>query len=91
MTNLLEFYLIRYEEIIILVNFNIEAEIKAMKDFLQEHTFYNMMKQNERFKGDGDSCKDLLITRSKFSFMKTNSFETGFIDHHHMKNLNQRS
>ena len=55
-----------------------------MKDFLQEHTFYNMMKRNTCFKGDGGSCIDLLITNSKFSFMKTNSFETGLSDHHHM-------
>ena len=45
---------------------------------------YNMMKQNSRFKGDGGSCIDLLITNSKFSFMKTNSFETGMSDHNHM-------
>ena len=48
-----------------------------MKSFLQKHTFYNIMKQNTCFKGDGGSCIDLLITNSKFSFMKTNSFETG--------------
>ena len=43
-----------------------------------------MMKQNTCFKGDGGSCIDLLITNSKFSFMKTNCFETGLSDHHHM-------
>ena len=43
-----------------------------------------MMKQRTSFKGDGGSSIDLLITKSKFSFMKTNSFETGLSDHHHM-------
>ena len=43
-----------------------------------------MMKQNTCFKGDGGSCIDLLITKSKFSFMKANSFETGLSDLHHM-------
>ena len=84
MTNLLEFYSTRYEKVIVLGDFNIEAENKAMKDFLQEHTFYNMMKQNTCFKGDAGSCIDLLITHSKFLFMKTNSFETGLSDHHHV-------
>ena len=42
-----------------------------MKDFLQEHMFYNMMKQNACFKGDGGLTIDLLIINSKFSFMKT--------------------
>ena len=55
-----------------------------MKSFFQKHLFYNMMKQNTCLKDDGGSCIDLLITNSKFSFMKTNSFETGLSDHHHM-------
>ena len=84
MTNLLEFYSIWYKKVIVLGDFNIEAENKAMKNFLQEHTFYNIMKQNICFKGDGGSCIDLLITNSKFSFMKINSFETGLSHHHHM-------
>ena len=83
MTNLLEFYSTLYEKVVVLGDFNIEAENKVMKDFLQEHRFYNMKKQNACFKGDGDSCIDLLIANSKFSFMKTNSFETGLSDHHH--------
>ena len=41
-----------------------------------------MMKQNTCFKGDRGSCIDLLIT--VYSFMKTNSFETGLSNHHHM-------
>ena len=58
------------EKVVILGDFNIEAENKVMKSFFQEHTFYNMMKQNTCFKGDGGSCIDLLITSSRFSFMK---------------------
>ena len=38
---------------------------------------------NTCFKGDGSLCIELLIINSKFSFMKTNSFETGLSDHHH--------
>ena len=66
--NLSEYYSTRYEQVVILGDFNIEAENEVMKDFLQEHTFYNMMKQNICFKSDGVSCIDLLITNSKFSF-----------------------
>ena len=72
------------EIVIILGDFKIEVENKVMKPFFQENTFYNIMKQNTCFKGDGDSCIDLLITNSKFSFMTANSFETGLSDHHHM-------
>ena len=52
-----------------------EAENKAMKDFLQEDTFYNMMKQNTFFKGDGGLNIDLLIKTSKLLLIKTNYFE----------------
>ena len=61
LTNLLEFYSTRYEKVIVLDDFNMEAETKVMKDFLQEHTFYNIKKQNTCFKGDGSSCIDLQI------------------------------
>ena len=84
LTNLVEFHSTRREKVIILGNFNKDTENKVMKDFLHEHTFYNMMKQNTCFKGDGGSCINLLIANSKFSLMKTNSFETGLSDHHHM-------
>ena len=43
-----------------------------------------MMKQNTCFKGNGGSWIDLLLTNSKFSFVITNSSETGLSDHHHM-------
>ena len=44
--------------------------------------FYNIMKQNACFEGDDFSCLNLLITHSKFSFRRTNSFEIGLSDHH---------
>ena len=43
-----------------------------------------MMKQNTCFKYDGGSCIDLLITNSKFLFLKTTFFVTGLNDYHHM-------
>ena len=57
-----------------------------MKPLLQEHTFYNILKQNTCFKGDRGSCIDLLITNSKFSFIKANSFETGWSDIYYSQN-----
>ena len=55
-----------------------------MKSFFEKNLFYNMMKQNTCLKDDGGSCIDLLITNSKFSVMKANSFETGLSEYHHM-------
>ena len=51
----------------IIGDFNIQAENKVMEYFIQEHTFYNTMKQNTCFKGDGGFCIHLLITNSKLS------------------------
>ena len=82
--NLLEFFSTRHEKVIVIGDFNKDTKNKVIKDFLEEHMVYNMMKQNSCFKGDGGSCIDLLIANSKFSFMKTNSFETGMSDHYHM-------
>ena len=41
-----------------------------------------MIKQNTGFEDDGGSRIDLLITNSKFSFVRTNSLKTGLSDHH---------
>ena len=41
-----------------------------------------MIKQNTCFEDDGGSRIDLLITNSKFSFVRTNSLKTGLSDHH---------
>ena len=71
-------------KVVNLGDFKIEVENKVLKSFLQEHTFYNMMKQNTYFEGDRGSCIDLLIANSRFSFMKANSFKTGLSDHYHM-------
>ena len=77
-----------------------EAENKAMKDFFQEDTFYNMVKQNTCFKGDGGLYIDLLIKTSKLLLIKINSFENSLSDHIHLiytitqkklKSLNQRN
>ena len=84
LTNLVEFYSTLHEKVIIFGDFNKDTENKIMNNFLQEHTFSNMMKQNICFKGDGGSCIDLVIINSEFSFMKTTSFETGLNGHHHV-------
>ena len=79
-----ELYSTRHENVIVFGDFNKGTGNKNMKDYNQEeHTFYNMMKKNVCFKVDGGSCIDLLIINSKFSFLKTKSFETGLSDHHH--------
>ena len=84
LTNLLDKYSTHCKKVIVIGDFNLEAEIEVMKGFLQECMLYNMMKQNTCLKGNKCSYIDLLITNSKFSFMKTRSFETSLSDYNHM-------
>ena len=55
-----------------------------MQDFIWQHTFYNMMKQNKCFTGDRRLCVDLVITNSKFWSMMTKFLKIGLSDHHHI-------
>ena len=51
--------------------------------FMEHYNYYNLIKNNTCFKGDG-SCIDLILTNRKYCFKNTSSFETGISDHHHL-------
>ena len=70
LTNLAEFYSTRHEKVIIFGDFN-----KGTENFTIWWNKYMFQKWRS-------SCIDLLIITSKFSFMNTNSSETGLSDHH---------
>ena len=44
----------------------------------------NLIKDPTCFKSADRSMIDLLLTMNKYLFQKTNSFETGISDHHHL-------
>ena len=45
---------------------------------------YSMIKTPTCFKSPSGRCIDLFLTNRKHSFQNSQSFETGFSDHHHM-------
>ena len=45
LTNLSEFYSTQHEKVIIFGDFNKDTENRIIKDVLQEHAFYRMMKK----------------------------------------------
>ena len=45
---------------------------------------HNLYKGKTCFKSQHGRCIDLILTNKKHSFMKSESFETGFSDHHHL-------
>ena len=62
-------------------DFNLQPEEEKMKDFMDMHDLYNMIKVNTCFKGLG-TCIDLILTNKKYSFKNTHALETGLSDHH---------
>ena len=51
--------------------------------FMEHYNYYNLIKNNTCFKGDG-SCIDLILTDRRYFFKNTSSFETGISDNHHL-------
>ena len=51
--------------------------------FMEHYNYYNLIKNNTCFKGDG-SCIDLILTDRRYFFKNTSSFETGISDNHNL-------
>ena len=74
-----------YDKFLLAGDFNIQEEKRCLKEFLDENTAVNMVKENTCFKSkDNPSCIDLLITNSSKSFQKTTTVSTGLSDFHKM-------
>ena len=74
----------RYDNVVVLGDFNLEADDTALSSLINDHGLYNMIKHLTFFKSSRGRCIDLIFTNRKHSFMQSKSFETGFSDHHHM-------
>ena len=61
-------------------DFNIYPSHTQLSAFMEHYNYYNLIKNNTCFKGDG-SCKDLILTNRRYCFQNTNSFKTGISDH----------
>ena len=61
-------------------DFNMDPSHTQLSAFMEHYNYYNLIKNNTCFKGDG-SCIDLI---RKYCFKNTSSFETGISDHHHL-------
>ena len=74
----------RYDNLMVLGDFNLVPGDPALSPIIQDHALYNMIKHPTCFKSSKGRCIDLIFTNRKHSFMHSTSFETGFSDHHHM-------
>ena len=84
LSRVIDFYSFKYENIITLGDFNMEATSNTLSNFMKEHQFHSLYKKPTCFKSDQGRCIDLFITNRNRSFMFTNAFETGISDHHLM-------
>ena len=59
----------------------------------RDHNLYNLIKGETYFKSQHGHCIDLILTNKRHLFIKSQSFETRFSDHHHhliyIQSLNQ--
>ena len=81
LSQIIDFYSITYEKQVIIGDFNLTPDNNSMREFVDLYNFINLIKTTTWFKGTG-SCIDLLLANQKYSFKKTNAFETGLSDHH---------
>ena len=64
-------------------DFNMDPSHTQLSAFMEHYNYYNLIKNNTCFKGDG-SCIDLILTNREYCFKNTSSFETGISGHHHL-------
>ena len=81
----LDIYSKHYENICIFGDFNTTLENNDMICyFMSNQCLSNLIKCPTCFKSANESMIDLFLTTNKYLSQKTNSFETGISDHHHL-------
>ena len=84
METLIDFHSKSSGKLLILGDLNMEVHESSLKTFIEERELYSMIKTLTCFKSVYGRYIDLLLTNSEHSFQKSQSFETGFSDFHHM-------
>ena len=81
-TNIIDFYTSKYDNYILMGDFNLEPSNKILNSFMENHYLTNMVKTKTCFKSLAGTCIDLILTNRKHSFQHTCTLETGISDHH---------
>ena len=75
MRKFLDLYSTKYENIIVLGDFNVEIQNKCMMDFCKSYSFRSLSSRPTCFKNlENSSCIDLVLTNSPNNFPKKNFF-----------------
>ena len=81
----IDHYMPKYDNFLILGDFNSEMSEDAMRDFSETYNLSNMIKERTCFKNPSNpSLIDLILTNRPRSFQDSHVIETGLSDHHKM-------
>ena len=72
------------DNVLIIGDFNIVIGDNVMSTLIITYQLFSLYKGETCFKTSRGRSIDLMLTNRKHSFMKSQSFETGFSDYHHM-------
>ena len=82
--NLLDYYCVTYDNLLIMGDFNMLASDMEVVNLINNHDLHSMIKVSTCFKSTSGRCIDLLLTNKKHNFFNTQTLETGFSDFHVM-------
>ena len=83
LTNIFDVFAGKYDNYLIMGDFNLESGNTILTNFLDSNNLTNLIKTNACFKGKGASI-ELILTNRKYSFKNSSSYKGGLSDHHHM-------
>ena len=78
----LDFHTRKYDNVLLMGDFNAEPHSLIMKLFMENHDLYNHVKTKTCWKSPSGTCIDLLLSNRKFPLKHTGVVETGLSDHH---------
>ena len=79
---LIDFYLRKYDNYIIIGDMNLEPSEAIMAEFIENYGLQNLILKPTCFKSSRGTCIDLILTNNKSCFLFSDTFETGLSDCH---------
>ena len=73
----LDYYSKTYDNFIIAGDFNLEPDTPVLKNFMDAHSLFNLIKEKTCLKTENGTCIDLILTKRKHSFQFSSTLATG--------------
>ena len=79
---IIDYYLPKYENLILIGDFNLSIENQHLDALMQACNFNNLINKPTCFQSNKPTCIHPILTKKKNLFKLSNTFETGISDHH---------